>query len=79
MDRYVKYFLISLLVVNILAIDIFLYLFWNKENFISMVKNDTCPANCKELINGVIFTEIPRIFKFYFQTIFYRSIKMITI
>lgn len=52
MDRYVKYFLISLLVVNILAIDIFLYLFWNKENFISMVKNDTCPANCKELIKN---------------------------
>lgn len=52
MERYVKYFLISLLVLNVLVVDIFLYLFWNKENFMSMVKSDSCPANCEELIKN---------------------------
>lgn len=52
MEKIIKTALIVFLFVNVLAIDIFLYLFWNKENFKSMVKNDSCPANCEELIKN---------------------------
>lgn len=62
MERYVKYFLISFLVLNVLAADVFLYLLWNKKSVNSLAQNDACPTGCNELvdkkISGIVFPTV---------------------
>ncbi|HWS48640.1 MAG TPA: hypothetical protein VN174_01140 [Candidatus Methanoperedens sp.] len=59
MEKIVKIALIVFLFLNVLAIDIFLYLFWNKENFMSMVQGDSCPAKCEEMIKNELTNITP--------------------
>ncbi|MDD4937618.1 MAG: hypothetical protein PHX34_01150 [Candidatus Shapirobacteria bacterium] len=60
MGKIIRILLIVILVLNILAIDIFLFLFWKKNNPINLVKNqENCPTDCIGLIDQKI-TELPR-------------------
>lgn len=51
MGKTAKILLIIILVLNILVIDIVLFLLWRKNNSTPLVTNNECPVKCNELID----------------------------
>ena len=54
MERYVKYFLISFLVVNVIAADVLLFVLWNRKSTENLVQDNLCPTACNEIVDGKI-------------------------
>jgi hypothetical protein len=54
MERYVKAFLISFLVINVIVADVFLFLLWNRKSSDNLDQDNLCPNACNEIIDGKI-------------------------
>lgn len=54
MGKYLKVVSIILLVINVLAIDVFLYLFWDKKSTENIAINNECSPACNTIIDEKI-------------------------
>lgn len=54
MGKNLKIFFVVLLVLNILTINIFLYLLWNRKNSGVLVQDNSCPSGCGDLVDKKI-------------------------
>jgi len=54
MGRNLKICLIFILVINVLAVDVLLYLLWNRKNSNNLVQSNNCSSDCNELVDKKI-------------------------
>lgn len=54
MMKYLKIYFVAILIINVLAVDIFLYLLWNRKESGVLGQNSNCPTACGELVDNKI-------------------------
>lgn len=60
MSPKLKLILLVIFILNLLTLDVFLFLFWKKQNLIETkpVESQLCPSNCNEIIDDLITQKI---------------------